>query len=95
MYFSGNLIIISGTTLAMVGLSWGGTRFPWTDVHVLAPLILGIVIIIIFCVFEVYVPKKPTVPFKVIANRTTASGYATSAVHGVTSIAIICKSQGL
>lgn len=50
---------------------------------------------VIFCLFEVYIAKNPTVPLRVIANRTTASGYATSAVHGVTSISIICTSLEL
>ena len=86
------MIIIAGTTLAIVGLTWGGTRYPWTDVRVLAPLIIGLVTMGAFVLYEIYVPQYPSIPFKAIANRTSASGFATASVHGVASISIICKS---
>lgn len=71
---SGNLIIIAGTTLAILGLTWGGTKYPWDSAHVLVPLILGLALIGVFVVYEAYVPKVPTIPFKVLNNRTTYSG---------------------
>ena len=86
------MIIIAGTTLAIVGLTWGGTRYPWTDVRVLAPLIIGLVTMGAFVLYEIYVPQYPSIPFKAIANHTSASGFATASVHGVASISIICKS---
>ena len=46
--YRGNLIIIAGTTLAIVGLTFGGIRFPWVSAQVLAPLIIGVVIIGLF-----------------------------------------------
>ncbi|ETN42313.1 uncharacterized protein HMPREF1541_01467 [Cyphellophora europaea CBS 101466] len=34
-------LLPSGLTLFTMGLSWGDNPFPWTDAHVLGPLILG------------------------------------------------------
>ncbi|CAL1715229.1 unnamed protein product [Somion occarium] len=87
--WTGNVIIITGTTLAVIGLTWGGTRYPWADARVLAPLIIGLVVMGLFCVYEYYIPKNPTIPFRALANRTSASGFATASVHGVASISII------
>ena len=72
---SGNLIVIAGTTLAIIGLTWGGTRYPWDSAHVLAPLIIGLVLLGLFVVYEAYVPKVPTIPFRTLNNSTTISGY--------------------
>ncbi|KAH8828833.1 major facilitator superfamily domain-containing protein [Flagelloscypha sp. PMI_526] len=85
----GNLIVITGTTLCNIGLSWAGVRHPWSDVHVLAPLIIGIVLLIIFMIHQRYIPSQPTVPRDLVSNRTNISAYIGTFIHGITSIALI------
>ncbi|KAI0833798.1 iron permease [Trametes gibbosa] len=85
----GNIIIIAGTTLALVGLTWGGVHFPWSSAHVLVPLIIGGLFMLSFFVYEFYVPQEPTVPFDIMANRTSLSGYISTFFHGVVSMSII------
>ncbi|KAI9001454.1 iron permease [Trametes punicea] len=85
----GNLLIITGTTLALIGLTWGGISFPWGSAHVLAPLIIGAVLMACFFVFEYFVPKEPTLPFDIMANRTSLSGYISTFLHGIVSISVI------
>lgn len=75
-------MIIAGTTLALVALTWGGIRFPWDSAHVLAPLIIGFVFIALFFLYEFFVPKDPTLPFDVLANRTSFSGYVLTGTFG-------------
>lgn len=77
---SGNLIIIVGTTLAIIGLTWGGVRYPWKSAQVLAPLLIGVVLMLAFVAYEANVPKVPTIPFKILTNRTTIGGYASFAL---------------
>ncbi|KAF7792059.1 hypothetical protein EIP86_003087 [Pleurotus ostreatoroseus] len=69
--WSGNVIVIAGTTLAIVGLTFGGVRFPWDSAQVLAPLIIGLVLIIVFIVYEAKVPKEPSMPWDTVNNRTS------------------------
>ena len=69
--------MVSGTTLAVVGLTFGGGRFPWDSVQVLVPLILGFILIGLFLYYEGKVPKEPTIPWEVLSNRTTIGGYVT------------------
>ncbi|KIP04433.1 hypothetical protein PHLGIDRAFT_120696 [Phlebiopsis gigantea 11061_1 CR5-6] len=87
--FMGNAIVISGTTLAVVGLTFGGVRFPWSSVQVLAPLIIGLALIAGFMVYEAKIPREPTVPWVILSNRTTVGGYVSTFVHGLTSISIV------
>ncbi|KIJ30066.1 hypothetical protein M422DRAFT_268422 [Sphaerobolus stellatus SS14] len=85
----GNLLVICGTTLAIIGLTWGGSRFPWNSAQVLAPLIIGLSLIAAFIVYEAKVAKEPTIPWEIISNRVSFSGYWATMIHGMTSIAII------
>ncbi|KAJ3487811.1 hypothetical protein NLI96_g3281 [Meripilus lineatus] len=85
----GNLIVIAGTTLAILGLTWGGVRYPWSSAHVLAPLLLGLALLGVFVAYEATVPEKPTIPFKVLMNRTCIGGYLTTFTHGIVSITAI------
>ncbi|OCH96143.1 iron permease [Obba rivulosa] len=87
--WTGNAIVIVGTTLAIIGLTWAGIRFPWSSAQVLAPLVIGLVLVGAFMVYEAKVPKEPTIPWEVLSNRTSVSGFASTLVHGITSISII------
>ena len=70
----GNFIIIAGTTLALIGLTWGGIRFPWSSPRVLAPLVIGFALIATFFVYEHVVPAEPTTPLDLLRDRTSISG---------------------
>ncbi|MCJ1472599.1 hypothetical protein MMC13_001248 [Lambiella insularis] len=45
-------LIVSGLTLFVMGLSWALNPYPWNDAHVLAPLIVGVTIMIALGVYE-------------------------------------------
>lgn len=47
----------------MVGLTWSGIDHPWGSAPVLIPLILGLVGLIGFFVYEAFVPRYPVVSF--------------------------------
>ncbi|KAJ6463213.1 major facilitator superfamily domain-containing protein [Mycena vitilis] len=85
----GNAIVIVGSGLAIIGLTWGGIRYSWASAEVLAPLIIGFLLLAVFAVYEAKVAKRPTIPLDVISNRTSLSGLLTTAAHGITSISVI------
>ena len=68
--------MIVGTTLAVIGLTLAGLRFSWGSVQVLAPLIIGVVLIAIFLIYEVHMPieREPTIPWEIVKNRTSLGG---------------------
>lgn len=53
----GAALLVSGTTLFIVGLNLGGGQFPWGDAHVLGPLVSGIVALLAFGVYETWGTK--------------------------------------
>ncbi|KAI4847116.1 MFS general substrate transporter [Aureobasidium sp. EXF-8845] len=60
--FIGGFLSVSGMILFMAGLQWGGYQYKWSSAHVLAPLILGAVLLIAFCFWEAYGAKYPMFP---------------------------------
>lgn len=60
--FVGGFLSISGMILFLAGITWGGYQYPWTSAHVLAPIIIGGVLLIAFVLWEMYGAKYPMVP---------------------------------
>lgn len=60
--YVGGLLSVSGMLLFMMGMQWGGYQYPWSSAHVLAPLILGIALLVAFIVWEAYGAKHPMFP---------------------------------
>ncbi|KAJ5437816.1 uncharacterized protein N7458_008814 [Penicillium daleae] len=60
--FVGGFLSITGLILFMAGMQWGGYMYPWSSAHVLAPLILGFVMLIAFAFWEIYGAKYPIFP---------------------------------
>ncbi|THH32797.1 hypothetical protein EUX98_g1387 [Antrodiella citrinella] len=85
----GNFIVVAGTTLAVTGLTFAGIRFGWGSPQVLAPLIIGMALIVAFILYEVMVPREPTIPWAVLSHPTSLSGYLSTFTHGIVSISIV------
>ncbi|GJJ10987.1 hypothetical protein Clacol_005216 [Clathrus columnatus] len=91
----GNVIIIGATAAVTVAFVNGGVVDSWTSAKILTPLIIGVVGLVIFLVYESRFPKNPLVPFSILANRTSASGYVQTFLLPVTSLAGICDDDHL
>ncbi|KAJ7711738.1 major facilitator superfamily domain-containing protein [Mycena olivaceomarginata] len=74
-YF-GNFLVVAATTSTVIGLTWGGIQFSWGSAKVLVPLILGLVGLGLFLLYEGLFAPYPMVPFNVLCTRTGLSGYA-------------------
>ncbi|KAF2129225.1 MFS general substrate transporter [Dothidotthia symphoricarpi CBS 119687] len=59
--YIGGFLSIGGVTCFMMGLQWGATQYPWGSAHNLAPLIIGLVMLIAFFIWEFFAPH-PMVP---------------------------------
>ncbi|GJE93651.1 MFS general substrate transporter [Phanerochaete sordida] len=75
MDWIGNFLIIAASSSCVIGLTWAGVEYSWTSTQVLVPLIVGLVGIVGFFVYEATLAKEPLVPFTLISNRTVLSGY--------------------
>ncbi|KAF4627513.1 hypothetical protein G7Y89_g10645 [Cudoniella acicularis] len=50
--FGGQFLFLFGMGLLVLGLTWAGSYYAWSDVKVLAPLIIGCILMIAFCIWE-------------------------------------------
>lgn len=61
--FVGGALSIVGMILFLAGLQWGGYQYKWSSAHVLAPLILGAILLFIaFPIWETKFAKFPMFP---------------------------------
>ncbi|KAF7520304.1 hypothetical protein G7054_g12805 [Neopestalotiopsis clavispora] len=72
--YIGTVILIAAVTSVLIGLSYGGTVYVWSDARVIVPLLLGLLGLVLFHAYET-APwvKYPTLPEQVFKKRTPAS----------------------
>ena len=63
--YVGGFLSISGMLLFMMGMQWGGYQYKWNTAHVIAPLVLGIVLMIAFVLWEAYGAAHPMFPRRI------------------------------
>lgn len=61
LFFRGNFIIIASTTSVVIALTWGGVIHAWSSPRVIVPLVLGLVGMFVFFLYEARVAKNPIV----------------------------------
>lgn len=78
--YGGQILFLFGVGLLVLALTWGGSYYPWSDVKVLAPLVVGFVLSLAFITWEflmtpgrrlaIRFPRQmPMIPFKLIWSR--------------------------
>ena len=72
--YGGNTIIIASTVSVLYALTYGGTRYAWSDARVLSSLIIGLIGLIFFVVYEALpFVIEPVTPPRLFNNRTSAA----------------------
>ncbi|SMQ47638.1 unnamed protein product [Zymoseptoria tritici ST99CH_3D7] len=88
--YVGAFLSISGVALFLVALQSGGLTHPWTSDVVLATLIIGIFLIIGFCVWEWKFAKTPMIPRELFSGqRIVAITFAISFISGMNFYSLI------
>ncbi|KAF2814997.1 fungal trichothecene efflux pump [Mytilinidion resinicola] len=68
--YLGMFLWISGLTLFLMGLSWGGGLFPWKSAAVISTMVIGVILLISFGFWEAFGGSKyPLMPMKMFRNR--------------------------
>lgn len=68
--FLGALLLIAGLVLIILALNWGGKTYPWRSAAVIAPLVLGALLMVAFMVVETKVAKEPIITMRMFTSRT-------------------------
>ncbi|KAF9255011.1 Mfs1.2 [Marasmius fiardii PR-910] len=88
MDWIGNSLVISSTTIFVIGLSWAGVVYPWSSYRVLTMLILGFVLFVGFLIYEARFASNPIVPISILSNRSSVSGYIQNFVDYVALLGV-------
>ncbi|KAM0414581.1 hypothetical protein ACHAPT_013576 [Fusarium lateritium] len=74
--YIGNAILIAASISILIALTWAGPVHPWSDARVLVPLIVGMLGLVGFVVYEGSgIPPEPVMPIRLFPNRTSRIVY--------------------
>ena len=68
----GNTIFIASSTSFLIPLTWGGVQYPWNSWHTLAPLLIGVAGMALFCVYEKRWAVEPTIRLDLLRSYNLA-----------------------
>ncbi|KAG6846664.1 hypothetical protein H0H93_012566, partial [Arthromyces matolae] len=80
--YIGAILTLVGCALVILPLIWGGVTFPWKSAVVLAPLLSGFLVIVIFCIWEWKGAQLPIVPMYIFKQVTVSGVYITMFING-------------
>ncbi|KAK2747915.1 hypothetical protein FQN57_001506 [Myotisia sp. PD_48] len=76
--YVGILLFAAGLTLFILGLSWGGSVYPWKSAATISTIVIGSCCLIVFVFWELYGPvKEPLIPMHLFKNL----GWVTSMIN--------------
>jgi len=65
----GNILLASGLTLFLVGITSGGGAYPWKSAHVIAPICIGAVLLFAFIVYGIFGRKDGILHHELFTKR--------------------------
>ncbi|KAM6503007.1 MFS general substrate transporter [Amanita muscaria] len=87
--YLGTFLSLIGSTLVILPLVWGGIKYPWKSPEVLATLVTGLLVIVLFCLWEFKGAKLPIVPLHIFRHSTVVGVYIAMFVNGFVLFASI------
>lgn len=67
--YVGTFLFAAGIVLFLMGLSWGGSVYPWVSAPTLSAIFIGFALLIVFALWEIYAPiKEPLIPVHLFKN---------------------------
>jgi MFS family permease len=83
--YVGLLLFAAGCLLFLIGVNYGGRQYPWSDSHVIAPMVVGICCLIGLGFWEAYADLAyPLMPPRLFKN-----------VRGFTMVLVVCFVGGM
>ncbi|KAK7729477.1 hypothetical protein SLS57_001962 [Botryosphaeria dothidea] len=79
----GVVVFVAATTGFLIPITWGGVMYEWSSWRTLVPLILCGVALVAFIVYEDRYAANPLIQTRVFKNRTAASTFAQTVLHGL------------
>ena len=78
----GSVLSIVGPSSFLIGLTWGGVQYSWSSFKTWLPILLGVLSIAAFLVYEALVPTMPVVRLSIFNTRSGALIFILTAFFG-------------
>ncbi|ORY14390.1 major facilitator superfamily-domain-containing protein [Clohesyomyces aquaticus] len=79
----GAVLFLGGTTSFLVGLSWGGVQYPWRSAQTLAPILTGLVAIVVFIFWQRKIAPNSLLPMSIFYCRSALAAFYCAMVNGL------------
>ncbi|KAG0640926.1 major facilitator superfamily domain-containing protein [Tuber brumale] len=79
----GSVLFVASMMSLLIPITWGGVMYPWDHWRTLVPLVLGVVGLAGFVLYERFVAKEPLIRLGVFATRTALVNYLGTIMHGM------------
>ncbi len=70
----GTLAFLPSIVCLLIGLQWGGTRYPWASARIVVLLVFAGLLGIAFITIQIWKQEKATVPPRILQQRSIAAG---------------------
>ncbi|KAL3491993.1 major facilitator superfamily domain-containing protein [Aspergillus germanicus] len=80
--FVGASLALAGTAVLLLGLTWGGGEYPWDSAHVIATLVIGFAVCVIFVLWQWKGARYPLVPMHIFKSRIVNGACLTMFING-------------
>ncbi|NQW20502.1 MAG: MFS transporter [Chloroflexi bacterium] len=77
----GAVLIVLAIVPGLLGLSWGGNQYEWSDLIVMGSLVFSAVMMAVFVIYEMKIPE-PLLPLAVFKNRIVGIALLVSLLTG-------------
>ncbi|KAI1820899.1 MFS general substrate transporter [Xylaria intraflava] len=82
--WNGIVLFTIGATATSVPISWAGALYSWSSWRTIVPLVIGLVVLVVFGVFEKKAkPPHALLPYRIFSNITSVSSLIGGFLHGL------------
>ncbi|TVY82438.1 Efflux pump FUS6 [Lachnellula suecica] len=81
--WTGSILLTASATSFVMAISWGNIMFPWSSWRTIVPLVLGIIGLFGFVLYEAKVPADPIIRLSIFKQRTALVSYLGTFIHGI------------
>lgn len=78
----GTALLLPGLVLLLLALQWGGNGYAWGSTRVVVSLVLGLVLLVTFGIYQMWAGDNGIVPPRILSQRTVAAATVVSLAFG-------------